>query len=62
MGNTQLSIDFSYPVLTTLTFVMLKLVGVIDWDWVWIFTPVYVFVIMTFICIIIIDIILKIHR
>lgn len=40
----RVNIDFTVPIIMTLTFVLLKCANVIDWEWVWIFSPMYVFV------------------
>lgn len=40
----NVSVDIYPVIMMTITFIILKIWGVIQWDWVWVFTPLYVFV------------------
>lgn len=50
----------SFTGLLLLTFIILKLCGVIDWSWVWVLSPLWISAILAFILIIIAAIV--IHR
>ena len=44
MSSKSVSVNVGFPIfsITTLTFVVLKLIGKIDWDWVWVFAPLWI--------------------
>lgn len=39
-SNTYLGVGF--PGLLTIVFIVLKLVGVINWSWVWVLSPMWI--------------------
>lgn len=45
--------------LLQITFIVLKLCGVIDWPWVWVLAPLWIGIIIAIICIVVIIIIKK---
>ena len=50
--NKSISIDFTLPLVITLVFFILKIVGYINWSWWLIFTPIYVGIVITIIMLI----------
>ena len=43
LGNSG---ESDFGVLLTITFIVLKLTGVIDWSWFWVLSPVWIAVIL----------------
>lgn len=43
-------------VLLTVTFVVLKLVGVISWSWIWVFSPIWIDVAFSILLIIVLSV------
>ena len=39
---------FSVGVILTIIFVVLKLIGKVEWEWKWILSPVWIYLILTF--------------
>ncbi len=49
----------SSATLLQITFIVLKLCGVIDWSWVWVLAPLWIGTIIAIICIVVVIIIKK---
>ena len=58
----SLKIDFSFSIILSILFVVLKTVGVIDWSWIWVFSPLWIEAILIIITILIIFIIRKLAK
>lgn len=59
--DTKVNMDFGFANILTIIFVVLKLVGVIDWAWVWVLSPIWISFII-FLVLVLIVIILRILR
>ena len=57
--GTNININFSYGVLLTIVFVVLKLLNVISWSWLWVLSPLWISFILFVIVGIIIYIFMK---
>ena len=55
----KLNIDYTWFIILTVIFFVLKTLGYIDWAWVWIFSPLIVAFIFTVILVIVYKIITK---
>ena len=44
--NIKVNFDLSVGTILSITFVVLKLIGIISWSWWWIFSPLWVSVII----------------
>ena len=55
----KLNIDYTWFIILTVIFFVLKILGYIDWAWVWIFSPLIVAFIFTVILVIVYKIITK---
>lgn len=44
--NIKVNFDLSVGTILTITFVILKLIGIINWSWWWIFSPLWISVII----------------
>lgn len=42
MENKQKTSGISFPSLLGITFLILKLTGVIDWPWIWVLSPFWI--------------------
>lgn len=42
MHNTNTSVGMSFFEVLTVIFVVLKLVGVINWSWLWVLAPIWI--------------------
>ena len=45
--------------LLTIVFIVLKLIGIIDWSWIWVFAPIWIELILVVIIILISIVLLK---
>ena len=55
----KLNINYTWFIILTVIFFVLKILGYIDWAWVWIFSPLIVAFIFTVILVIVYKIITK---
>ena len=55
----KLNIDYTWFIVLTVIFFILKILGYIDWTWVWIFSPLIVAFVLTVILFIVYKIITK---
>lgn len=44
MANESSNGNISLPVLLTIVFIVLKLIGKISWSWWWVLSPLWIFV------------------
>ena len=44
--NIKINFDLSVGNILTITFVVLKLVGIISWSWLWVFSPLWISIII----------------
>lgn len=44
--NIKVNFDLSVGTILTITFVVLKLIGIISWSWWWIFSPLWISIII----------------
>lgn len=47
-NNTNLSGGIGFTGLLTIVFIVLKLVGVIDWSWLWVLSPIWIDLLVVF--------------
>ena len=59
MSNSNVSTGVSFTGVLTIVFVVLKLVGVINWSWIWVLSPIWIGWIIGIIILIIVTIWLK---
>lgn len=59
MNEIKVNNGTSASTLLQITFIVLKLCGVIDWPWVWVLAPLWIGIIIVIICVIVIVIIKK---
>lgn len=59
MSNSNVSTGVSFTGVLTIVFVVLKLVGVINWSWIWVLSPIWISWIIGIIILIIVTIWLK---
>ena len=45
-SHNQISAGAGLPTLLTVAFVVLKLVGVIDWSWIWVVAPTWIAIVL----------------
>ena len=57
MNNSKGNSGLGLCSVLTIVFVVLKLVGVIDWSWLWVLSPLWINIVLTIIFIIIIALI-----
>lgn len=57
MNNSKGNSGLGLCSVLTIVFVVLKLVGVIDWSWLWVLSPLWIDIVLTIIFIIIIALI-----
>lgn len=57
--NIKINIDYSWLIMLTIVFYILKAMGYISWNWIWIFSPLIVAAVLTVIVIIIYKKIIK---
>ena len=65
MEKTTTSSGIGFTGILTIVFIVLKLIGVINWSWVWVLSPIWIsfaLVLLIFIVTFIICIILKIRK
>ena len=43
MANESSNGNISFPVLLTIVFIVLKLIGIISWSWWWVLSPLWIF-------------------
>lgn len=43
MANESSNGNISFPVLLTIVFIVLKLIGKISWSWWWVLSPLWIF-------------------
>lgn len=51
--NVKINFDLSVGTILTITFIVLKLIGIISWSWWWVFSPLWISVIIGLIVLII---------
>ena len=44
--NIKINFDLSVGTILTIIFVVLKLIGIINWSWLWIFSPLWISIII----------------
>lgn len=57
--NIKINIDYSWLIMLTIVFYILKVMGYITWNWIWIFSPLIVAAVLTVIVIMIYKKIMK---
>lgn len=61
--STKASGGIGFVGMLTITFIVLKLCGVIDWSWVWVLAPAWIsFLVVLLIMVIVAIIVYKINR
>lgn len=58
----SIKIDFSFGVILSAIFIVLKVVGVIDWSWIWLLSPIWIEGIIVLLLLLIYFIIRKLHK
>ena len=53
MKNIKVSFDFTFSILLTILFIVLKGIGLIDWAWGWIISPIWISILIILLFIII---------
>lgn len=48
-NNSNKSGGIGFCGLLTIAFIVLKLVGVIDWSWLWVLSPIWIVVVVVFV-------------
>lgn len=51
--NINISIDFTFSLILTIIFMVLKQLNIINWAWYWIISPIWITIIITIITFII---------
>lgn len=44
--DIKINFDLSVGTILTITFVVLKLIGIVSWSWLWVFSPLWISVII----------------
>ena len=44
--DIKINFDLSVGTILTIVFVILKLIGIINWSWLWVFSPLWISVII----------------
>ena len=44
--DIKIYFDLSVGTILTITFVVLKLIGIISWSWLWVFSPLWISIII----------------
>ena len=47
--DIKINFDLSVGTILTITFVVLKLIGIISWSWWWVFSPLWISIIINLI-------------
>ena len=58
----EINLDFSLGGILTLIFVVLKLIGIINWSWWWILSPLWISIILYVIILLVFYIFIKNRR
>ena len=43
MHNIRIHLDFTFPLVLTVIFIILKGLNIVDWTWIWIISPLWIF-------------------